>query len=102
MHTNPEILLLDEVHEALDHRFREVLGATAAELRSRGGIVVAAGHDHGILSQLCDNALLLDSGRVGALGPFEEVRASYLGAAAGLGVSPEPGQAPSLDGFADR
>lgn len=86
MHTDPEILLLDEVHEALDHRFRDVLRAKASELRSRGGIVIAAGHDHGILSQLCDKALLLDSGRVRALGPFEEVRTRYLGAAAaGLG-----------------
>jgi len=94
MQTGPEILLLDEVHEALDHRFRDVLRAKAAELRSRGGIVVAAGHDHGILSQLCDRALLLDSGTVRALGPFEEVRASYLGAVSGRlepTVTPEPG-----------
>jgi lipopolysaccharide transport system ATP-binding protein len=81
MQTDPEILLLDEVHEALDHRFRDVLRAKAGELRSRGGIVVAAGHDHQILSQLCDRALLLDSGRVRALGPFDQVRARYLGPA---------------------
>jgi ABC-type polysaccharide/polyol phosphate transport system ATPase subunit len=82
MQADPEILLLDEVHEALDHRFREVLRAKADELRSRGGIVVAAGHDHQILSQLCDRALLLDSGRVQAFGPFDHVRARYLGNAA--------------------
>jgi ABC-type polysaccharide/polyol phosphate transport system ATPase subunit len=78
MQTGPDILLLDEVHEALDHRFREVLREKAGEVRSRGGIVVAAGHDHQILSELCDSALLLDSGRLRAYGAFDEVRSTYL------------------------
>jgi ABC-type polysaccharide/polyol phosphate transport system ATPase subunit len=58
--TNPEVLLLDEVHEAMDETFRRELQARALDIRRRGGIVVAAGHDHGELGRFCDRALLLD------------------------------------------
>lgn len=89
---DPEVILLDEVHEAFDHAFREVLEATAREVLARGGIVVAAGHDHEMLSRLCSRALLLADGRVRADGPFEQVRERYLGeaplAGAQAGISP--------------
>lgn len=57
---DPEVLLLDEVHEAIDGRFRDELEARAKEVRRRGGIVVATGHDHLLLSRLCDGTLELD------------------------------------------
>jgi ABC-type polysaccharide/polyol phosphate transport system ATPase subunit len=78
----PEILVLDEVHEAVDHGFRRVLADHARALLDRGGIVMAAGHDHELLGRLCERALLLDAGRVAVDGPFERVRESYLGRAA--------------------
>jgi ABC-type polysaccharide/polyol phosphate transport system ATPase subunit len=55
----PSILLLDEVHEALDHEFRTIVEERAAETVRQGGIVVAAGHDHPMLERLCSRALLL-------------------------------------------
>lgn len=75
----PTVLLLDEVHEALDHEFRAVVEELAADLLRRGGVVIAAGHDHPLLERLCDRGILLDHGRVAADGPFEKVRATYLG-----------------------
>jgi ABC-type polysaccharide/polyol phosphate transport system ATPase subunit len=81
-HTDPEILVLDEVHEALDHEFRQVVADRAREALAKGGIVVAAGHDHPLLATLCDRALWLADGRIVADGPFEEVRRSYLGQSA--------------------
>ncbi len=72
------ILLLDEVHEALDHEFRSVLEAQTHDLRAAGGIVVAAGHDHPMLSRLCQRAIWLRGGEVVADGPFDEVREHYL------------------------
>lgn len=77
--TDPSILLLDEVHEALDREFRAVVEERATETIRRGGIVVAAGHDHPLLERLCQRALLLVEGRVGNDGPFREVQAAYLG-----------------------
>jgi lipopolysaccharide transport system ATP-binding protein len=74
----PELLVLDEVHEAIDHSFRAVLEGRAAEILAQGGIVVAAGHDHEILGRLCSRALLIDSGGIAADGPFEQVAGAYL------------------------
>jgi lipopolysaccharide transport system ATP-binding protein len=79
--SEPTILLLDEVHEALDHEFREAVAALAEEMRAAGGIVVAAGHDHAALARLCDRAVLLREGSVAADLPFAEGIAAYLEAA---------------------
>jgi ABC-type polysaccharide/polyol phosphate transport system ATPase subunit len=76
---DPSILLLDEVHEALDHEFRLVVEERAAETVRAGGIVVAAGHDHPMLERLCTRALLLEHGRLVQDGSFEEVQSAYLG-----------------------
>jgi ABC-type polysaccharide/polyol phosphate transport system ATPase subunit len=77
--TDPGILLLDEVHEALDHEFREIVERRARAIIDAGGIVMAAGHDHPLLDRLCDRAILLKRGEVAADGAFAEVRRAYLG-----------------------
>jgi ABC-type polysaccharide/polyol phosphate transport system ATPase subunit len=76
---DPEVLLLDEVHEAFDHEYRDVVERQVAALLSRGGIIVAAGHDHPMLARLCDRALLLEKGQLKASGPREEIVEAYLG-----------------------
>jgi len=78
---DPNILLLDEVHEALDHEFRQVVAERAHAILDDGGIVVAAGHDHEMLERFCARALWLERGAVRADGPFGEVREAYLDAA---------------------
>jgi ABC-type polysaccharide/polyol phosphate transport system ATPase subunit len=75
---NPQILLLDEVHEALDHEFRDFLQQRAQAILDAGGIVVAAGHDHPMLARLCTRALWLQDGEIREDGPFEEVQPRYL------------------------
>ena len=50
----------------------------ALELLGRGGIVVAAGHDHPLLEQVCNRALLVEDGRIAADGSFDEVVHAYL------------------------
>jgi lipopolysaccharide transport system ATP-binding protein len=78
--TDPEILLLDEVHEALDHEFRTVVERRAKEMLDAGGIVVAAGHDHPMLERLCNRALLMRDGTMQQDGDFAEVQEHYLAA----------------------
>ena len=77
-HTGPDVLVLDEVHEALDHEFRQIVAHRAHEQLRAGGIVVAAGHDHPLLATFCTRALWLADGRIAADGPFEDVRRAYL------------------------
>jgi lipopolysaccharide transport system ATP-binding protein len=76
--SDPEILLLDEVHEVLDHEYRRVLEHRAAEILEEGGIVIAVGHDHPMLESLCQRAIWLDEGRIRADGPFTDVQSAYL------------------------
>jgi lipopolysaccharide transport system ATP-binding protein len=76
--SDPDILLLDEVHEALDHEFREIVRGRAEEIIAAGGIVVAAGHDHPLLAQICTRAVFLAGGVIQAVGPFDDVRRTYL------------------------
>ena len=77
--TEPRILLLDEIHEALDHEFRDHVEGYAHELVASGGVVVATGHDHPMLKRLCTRALLLEGGRLTADGDFAVVQRAYLG-----------------------
>jgi ABC-type polysaccharide/polyol phosphate transport system ATPase subunit len=76
----PEILLLDEVHEALDHEFRRFLQERARAIIDAGGTVIAAGHDHPMLATLCERALWLQNGSVREDGPFDEVQPRYIDA----------------------
>jgi ABC-type polysaccharide/polyol phosphate transport system ATPase subunit len=80
---SPSILLLDEVHEALDHDFRERVVEKARSIAHAGGIVIAAGHDHDLLERLCSRALLLEHGRLKADGDFLQVQSTYLSAETG-------------------
>ncbi|MGZ4356201.1 MAG: ABC transporter ATP-binding protein [Gaiellaceae bacterium] len=75
---SPQILVLDEVHEALDHHFRNYLEGQVHEIIKGGGAVIAAGHDHPMLARLCTRAIHLDHGRLVADGRFEDVRREYL------------------------
>jgi lipopolysaccharide transport system ATP-binding protein len=76
----PDVLLLDEVHEALDHEFRAVIEERAHALKEAGGIVVAAGHDHGLLERVCERAVLMRDGVVVDDGPVERVATDYVAA----------------------
>jgi ABC-type polysaccharide/polyol phosphate transport system ATPase subunit len=75
---HPQILLLDEVHEALDREFREEISSYARSLTANGGIVVAAGQDLSLLGKLCQRGVFLRSGSVRVDGPFEAVKSAYL------------------------
>jgi ABC-type polysaccharide/polyol phosphate transport system ATPase subunit len=79
----PQILLLDEVHEALDHEFRQFLQERAEAIVAGGGIVIAAGHDHPMLARLCTRALWMEGGRIREDGPFDVVQPRYLEAVGG-------------------
>jgi ABC-type polysaccharide/polyol phosphate transport system ATPase subunit len=76
---DPDILLLDEVHEAIDHDSRAIVEARAHEILRGGGIVIAAGHDHVLLERLCGRAVLMHDGVVEADGDFRQVQQRYVG-----------------------
>jgi lipopolysaccharide transport system ATP-binding protein len=76
---SPDILLLDEVHEAIDHDSRAFVEERAHAIVRNGGIVIAAGHDHALLERLCGRALLLRGGQILEDADIAQVRRDYLG-----------------------
>ncbi|HKJ36025.1 MAG TPA: ATP-binding cassette domain-containing protein [Solirubrobacterales bacterium] len=78
LESRPQVLLLDEVHEALDDDFRVDFERISEEIRSAGGIVVVAGHDHQLLSRMTSRALHLKDASLIDDGPFDTVLGGYL------------------------
>jgi homopolymeric O-antigen transport system ATP-binding protein len=74
----PDILLLDEVHEAIDHDFRGIVEERAQNVVASGGIVMAAGHDHALLRHLCGRALFLQAGALAADADFDDAVRAYV------------------------
>ena len=64
MLTEPDLLLLDEVHTGLDYDAAPLVGRVLAEVCARWGAGVLVSHEAGRVSDLCDRTVGLRSGRV--------------------------------------
>ncbi len=78
MQTCKDILLLDEVILAGDSKFRKRCFEVMMRFKKEQKTIVLASHDLKIVNELCDEALLLNRGRVLAFGKTKEVVDSYL------------------------
>ncbi|HVW42046.1 MAG TPA: ATP-binding cassette domain-containing protein [Amycolatopsis sp.] len=84
----PTLLLLDEPAAGLSESARALLAARLREdIAARGLSVVLVEHDMGFIRELCDEAYVLNAGRVIAFGSFAEIAASSTVRAAYLGDS---------------
>lgn len=96
-HIEPEILLVDEVLAVGDAEFQKKCIQRIQDVGKRGQTVLLVSHNIETVLRLCPTALLLDSGRVAAFGPAEDVVATYLGndgSGAGERRYPDPAHAP--------
>ena len=73
----PEILLMDEWLSAGDAHFLEKAQIRMREFVTGSNIVVLASHSLPLLQQWCNRAILLDRGRVTAMGSVDEVISAY-------------------------
>lgn len=81
VHTEPDVLLVDEILSVGDRAFQaKAFARIAAEVR-RGIPVVVVSHQLDRISQLCQRALLLAGGRVVFDGPAAECVAAYMSSA---------------------
>lgn len=80
MAIEPNILLLDEVLAVGDQAFRDKSLGTMKELLERAGTIVFVSHALPNVAEFCDRAVWLDSGRIRALGPSEDVVDQYKAA----------------------
>lgn len=82
-----QVLLLDEPTAALDPQHQHALLQAVREFAARGVAVLAVLHDLNLAARYCDRLLLLQDGRVQALGTPEQVlRAEPLREVFGLDV----------------
>ena len=78
VHTEPDVLLVDEILSVGDRAFQtKAFARIAAEVR-RGIPVVVVSHQLDRISELCQRALLLTGGRVVFDGPAAECVAAYM------------------------
>jgi lipopolysaccharide transport system ATP-binding protein len=77
-HSDPDVLLVDEVLAVGDTAFqRKAIDAMRGLVQS-GKTVILVSHDLGNVRGLCKQVLWLDRGEVRALGPTDEIVAQYL------------------------
>jgi ABC-2 type transport system ATP-binding protein/lipopolysaccharide transport system ATP-binding protein len=73
----PEILLLDETIAAGDAAFQQKARRRIEDVIARTGILVFASHAEDLIRNICNKAVLLEHGRVIAIGSVDDVFARY-------------------------
>lgn len=76
-HLDPEILIVDEVLAVGDQQFQRKCLGKMREVAGGGRTVLFVSHNLSAVRALCTSALLLESGRSGALAPVADVLATY-------------------------
>lgn len=77
-HLDPEILIVDEVLAVGDAQFQKKCLAKMQDVAGGGRTVMFVSHNMNAIRSLCQNALLLDHGKMLAQGPVNDVVNQYL------------------------
>jgi ABC-type polysaccharide/polyol phosphate transport system ATPase subunit len=77
VHSDPDILLVDEVLAVGDAGFQEKCLAKMREFQSRGVTTVLVSHSLDMVQEFCQRALLLDGGHIAATGAPAEMARQY-------------------------
>lgn len=78
-HLEPEILIVDEVLAVGDAQFqKKCLGKMEDVSRNEGRTVLFVSHNMGVISQLCERAVLLKNGKVLQVGKARKVIDDYI------------------------
>ncbi len=97
VHTDPEILLIDEVLSVGDMAFQHKCVARIGQLKAQGCAIVLVSHEVDQLRRLCDQALWLREGRCAAYGAADAVVGQYVAAMTDETHRRTPSQAPTLE-----
>lgn len=77
VHTDPEILLVDEVLAVGDQNFQHKCLERIMEMRRKGVTLCFVSHSLAAVSRLCTRAVWLDEGKVQLMGNVEDVIGAY-------------------------
>jgi ABC-type uncharacterized transport system ATPase subunit len=79
INVEPEILIIDEVLAVGDEEFQARCFQKIEQFRREGRTIIFVSHGLSQVSQLCDDALWLEKGRIRSLGPAYEIVSEYTG-----------------------
>lgn len=77
IHTDPELLLVDEVLAVGDEPFQQKCFSKIKQMQSEGRSIILVTHSAQNVRDFCDSAVLLDHGALHSLGDVEEVLTNY-------------------------
>ena len=78
VHSNPDILLVDEVLAVGDAHFQDKCLARMQEFRSQGVTIVLVSHSMDLVEKFCQRTMLIDGGHLLEEGPPKAVIPRYL------------------------
>jgi lipopolysaccharide transport system ATP-binding protein len=81
IHSEPEILLIDEILSVGDHSFQCKCFDRITQFKSAGCTIILVSHDTSLVREFCDEVLWLSSGRLMVHGRPDEVVDQYIAAA---------------------
>jgi len=92
VHTEADVLLIDEVLAVGDAAFQQKCFDVFYDLRARGKTLVLVTHDMSAVERFCHRAMLVSDGRIELLGEPREVAKLYLerNFASGMGAAYTP------------
>ncbi len=78
IHTDPDLLLVDEVLAVGDAAFQNKCMRAIYEFRRRGGTLILVSHDLGTIQAVCDRVIWYEEGAIQAMGEPTQVVMEYL------------------------
>jgi lipopolysaccharide transport system ATP-binding protein len=90
VHTNPDVLVIDEVLAVGDAGFQAKCLARIAQFKAEGCSILLVSHGLAVVKRLCDDVLWMNNGQLMAHGPVTSVVRQYE---AHVGYAMEPGLA---------
>jgi ABC-type polysaccharide/polyol phosphate transport system ATPase subunit len=78
VHSNPDILLLDEVFEVGDENFRKKSAEKIKKLVTEGCSAILVSHDKEIIKKYCDRVVWLEEGKINKIGEPADIFDKYV------------------------
>lgn len=77
-HLEPEILIIDEVLAVGDAQFQRKCLGKMEDVGNQGRTVLFVSHNMGVISQLCNACVWLESGKIRDIGKTSDIVSSYI------------------------
>lgn len=78
IHLKPNLLLIDEILSVGDYAFQNKCFIKMHQLKKEGVSIILVSHSHTHVTQLCENAMWIDKGKILEYGKSKEIVTKYL------------------------